>query len=979
MYKEFVMGSSLFGSKPSSWFKTKVLSLLGLFLLSFFLVGCGSGGGGKSSSNNMTGFTFNTSVIIPATIFSGINNNSVVDITIDENSGNKKTPIVTHQGKSYSPTGEIDFSKVTIPIPYIITAENGFTKQYYVIIRRAFIVSNESQLTTAIDRINSYIGSPDNKSANYFTILITKDINLTKTEQRNITDSWKGRNIILEKYNSENNVTIKGLTIEADNIVTLKGVNAKIALQITDFTFGGGVIKNATIDNDSIDITIDYDSIYTTPEVNHTGVDYSPKGKAINFADIPANYIVTAASNLTKSYSVIVRRAFVVSGETELASAIDTITDDNLSYITILINNDINLTGANNRTIPDSWKDRNITIEKNSTTTITIGGLTVEGNDTVGVIDINIVNDDNANSTIGGNSTNNGTNNGTNNSTNNGTNPKTDKDLTGFSFANGVIKNATISGANVDITIDYNLSSPTPIVTHTGFDYFPKEAINLTTTAIPKTYTITAEDGFTKDYLVTLRRAIIVSNENQLASAIDTINANIANNKYITILITNDISLTGANNRTVPSTWAGKNIILEKYNSNSQDVIIRGLESNGIVGLIEVKLEKVITAVAAGGSHSLTIDNNGKLWATGYNWYGQLGLGNSGSGTNRNSLQGVMISGLASNAKIASISGGGYHSLALDSEGKLWGSGDNSLGELGLGNNNIISLFQPITISGLAQNANIVSVATGSAHSLALDSSGKLWATGSSGSGQLGLGNTNLQTLFQPVTISGLASGANITSVSAGSAHSLALDSSGKLWATGYNFYGQLGLGNSGSEANRNSFQSVTISGLASAANITYIAAGNGHSLALDSDGKLWATGHNAYGQLGLGNNVSQNSFQIVTISGLTSGAKIISVAAGNGHSLALDSDGKVWATGRNAEGQLGLGNSGSGMDKNLFQLVTIYGLTSGTKIISIAVGDHHSFAIDSNGKLWATGYNSAGSLGLGDINNRNSFIPVSF
>src|SRR2546428_613650 len=92
---------------------------------------------------------------------------------------------------------------------------------------------------------------------------------------------------------------------------------------------------------------------------------------------------------------------------------------------------------------------------------------------------------------------------------------------------------------------------------------------------------------------------------------------------------------------------------------------------------------------------------------------------------------------------------------------------------------------------------------------------------------------------------------------------------------------------------------------LPTTSNAQKIAAGNYHSLALKSDGTVWAWGMNLYGQLGDGTNTGSNV--PVQVSSLTG---IIAIGGGYGHSLALKSDGTVWAWGYNSTGQLGNGTN---------------------------------------------------------------------
>ncbi|MDR3346605.1 MAG: hypothetical protein LBS73_05450 [Campylobacteraceae bacterium] len=552
----------------------------------------------------------------------------------------------------------------------------------------------------------------------------------------------------------------------------------------------------------------------------------------------------------------------------------------------------------------------------------------------------------------------------TNASKGNESTPSDSKELTGFTFDKGVLENATFNGTNVDITIYYrSANNLKPTVTHTGARYSPN-GTTINFGEMPKTYTITAEDNTSKSYNVTIRRAFVVSNEGGLADAIDIINGVIANKdniSYITILVENDISLTGEKQRNLTSGWVGRNIILEKYNTNASSVIISGLalSSDNVVGRSNVKIAKPATAISADGYHSLVLDSEGKIWASGSNSNGQLGFGDY---ADRTSFKPVTISGLASGVKIANISANGDHSLVLDSNGKIWGAGYNKWGQLSLGNNVSQTSFQPAI--GSITSSRIVSISAGGWHSLALDSSGKIWAAGANWNGCLGLGDNADRNLFQPVTIKGLASGVSIVSISAGGRHSLALDSSGKVWAAGYNEQGQLGLGNN---SDLYSFQPVILGSIANAT-IVSISAGHNHSLALDSEDQIWAAGENVDGQLGLSTTDNQNKFQLVSISGV----KIVAISAGRQHSLAYDKSGNIWASGSNSNGQLSVGNNIA--KQSVFS-------SAGSNATSIAAGYDYSLTLTSDGKIWASGANDSGQLGLGDTTKHYKFTyaPLLF
>ncbi len=143
------------------------------------------------------------------------------------------------------------------------------------------------------------------------------------------------------------------------------------------------------------------------------------------------------------------------------------------------------------------------------------------------------------------------------------------------------------------------------------------------------------------------------------------------------------------------------------------------------------------------------------------------------------------------------------------------------------------------------------------------------------------------------------------------------------------------------------------------------IASGAYHSLALASDGTVWAWGDNQYGELGNGSMVNSNV--PVQVSGLSG---IVAISAGFYHSLALKSDGTVFAWGYNGDGELGNGGTA-----NSNAPVQVSGLTG---VVSIAGGGTQSLALTSTGTAWAWGGNQHGELGNGTQSNSNVPMGVS-
>jgi alpha-tubulin suppressor-like RCC1 family protein len=296
------------------------------------------------------------------------------------------------------------------------------------------------------------------------------------------------------------------------------------------------------------------------------------------------------------------------------------------------------------------------------------------------------------------------------------------------------------------------------------------------------------------------------------------------------------------------------------------------------------------------------------------------------------------------------ISAGQNFTLAIKSDGTLWGWGANG-NLLGL-NGNIANQSLPVQI-GAANDW--MTVSAGANHSLAVKTNGTLWAWGSGIFGQLGNGAFNNATW----TVTQLGTANDWLKVSAGSAYSLAIKNTGTLWAWGLNTTGQLGIG---SIVNQNLPTQVGIS-----SNWSEIEAGHEHALALDNLGFVWAWGNNTFGQLGDGTNTTSLSpIQITTTPGW------LDISAGFDHSLFLNGFGFIFSCGNNTNGQLGDGT-------NTASNVMIPMTSTGTQFqyIAVSAGQTHSMAIQNNGTLSTCGLNNQGQLGLGNFANTNALTQV--
>jgi alpha-tubulin suppressor-like RCC1 family protein len=358
------------------------------------------------------------------------------------------------------------------------------------------------------------------------------------------------------------------------------------------------------------------------------------------------------------------------------------------------------------------------------------------------------------------------------------------------------------------------------------------------------------------------------------------------------------------------------------------------------------------TAVAAGDQHSLVLRNDGTVWGWGYNAAGQLGDGAAGGPTP------TRVGNLA---QVNAIAAGGSRSLALRDDGTVWTWGDGrptptpvagliDVAAIASGAGNNLALTRdgsvvtwawagtPTPVIGLT---GIVALAAGQEHSLALKEDGTVWAWGANYYGQLGDGTRTSRAT--PAPVSGLA---QVRAIASGISHSLAVKDDGTVWAWGYNGFGQLGDG-----TGTDRLAPVRVAGLTATRGVS---AGGWHSVALMADGRLHSWGYNQHGQVG--NGVASGyagpwPATPVAVLGITD---VSTLAAGGQHTLALTGDGRVWSWGADFLGQLGRGLP-------LAETPAPVGALVGVRAISAATW--HSSALLTDGTVWTWGVNGAGEL----------------
>ena len=364
------------------------------------------------------------------------------------------------------------------------------------------------------------------------------------------------------------------------------------------------------------------------------------------------------------------------------------------------------------------------------------------------------------------------------------------------------------------------------------------------------------------------------------------------------------------------------------------------------------------------------------------------------------------------------MAAGEYDSFYVQTNGIVWGWGDNTFAEITTNDYYIPAWYEdnPPTVYTLAPTiilSNVCALSAGGAHTLAITTNGTVWSWGCGYDGNgnfyngLGIANYNLfsdagggvgplalvANLSNVVSVA--ASPVSVAAVEGGSARfydfSLVLKTNGTVWAWGDNSYGELGVGNSYvaedvAYEDGESWvpaESLTPTQTVALSGVVAIAAGGDVGMALCSNGTVWVWGdytdafYNSYAALQAYANsgtfdTSESTGMPMQVNGLSN---IVAIAVGYQHGMALDQNGLVWTWGWDSQGQLGTGDTYTN-NTHGWPPMQVPGLNN---VISIAAGDYHSVAVTASGQVYTWGANTdtnltqqivQGQLGTGTSSN---------
>lgn len=403
-------------------------------------------------------------------------------------------------------------------------------------------------------------------------------------------------------------------------------------------------------------------------------------------------------------------------------------------------------------------------------------------------------------------------------------------------------------------------------------------------------------------------------------------------------------------------------------------------------------------SIAQGTAAGHAIKNDGTLWA----WSNNSNYGSTGTNTANNLIKSSPVQ-VGTLTNWLTVSNNTQSSLALKTDGTLWGWGRNDIGQLGLGTD-VLPRSSPVQIGTLTNWATLPANSPEANWGLAINSLGQLfgWGTGPET-------GTNVTANFSsPVQVGTLT---NWAKISRGLNSSSAVKTDGTLWGWGIGNNGQLGtnLGNTFSSpvqvgtltnwadvsSGRYSSHSIkidhtlwgwgngdsvspnvgdgTLIGRSSPVQIGTLTnwvktfEGNLHTLALKTDGTMWGWGQGSVGELGTA--IPPNVSSPVQIGTLTNWATVSSSGLTR-HAAAIKTDGTLWTWGAGNFGQLG-NNSTAILLSSPVQVGTL------TNWASVSTGSSHTVAVKTDGSLWSWGGNTSGQIGNKTITNFSSPVQV--
>ncbi|RKP27608.1 regulator of chromosome condensation 1/beta-lactamase-inhibitor protein II [Syncephalis pseudoplumigaleata] len=364
------------------------------------------------------------------------------------------------------------------------------------------------------------------------------------------------------------------------------------------------------------------------------------------------------------------------------------------------------------------------------------------------------------------------------------------------------------------------------------------------------------------------------------------------------------------------------------------------------------------------------------LFAFGSNGHGQLGLGHQ-----EDCHQPAPCPFTAKSA-IASITGGGNHTLLITASGELWAVGAHDAGQLGLPSSADTTLFAPATVpSGLPRE--VMAAAGGWTHSVLLSTQHQVWTCGANRHGQCGIDSGDDDKHAPSATVApspiAIADLVRVHHIAAGLRTSWALSADGLLYGWGCNRHGRLNP----SLSARNIMRPTLLALPPSLGRAVAVACGQRHTVIVANHGRsLYCLGDNRWHQLGSSDEAARtNLLSLRDIAPhLDDSVTIVEIGAGWSHTIVRLSNGEVWAWGRGDRGQLGVALPADARRRRAEPVR----VALPSAAVAIAVGSEHALALlddddDDEHRCFAWGWNEHGNCGLGHTDDVYTPVEITW
>ena len=337
------------------------------------------------------------------------------------------------------------------------------------------------------------------------------------------------------------------------------------------------------------------------------------------------------------------------------------------------------------------------------------------------------------------------------------------------------------------------------------------------------------------------------------------------------------------------------------------------------------------------------VTEQGDVWACGKGEHGVLGLG-----TDAHQLLPALVGGadeVFDGEAVVLVAAGREHTACVSLKGTLWSWGNGEDGRLGHGDEE--SRQRPQRLHrDMHGGSPAVMVSCGNLHMLVLTTDG-VWSCGFGGAGRLGHGDTASQLVLTLVGAEGFRGG-QIVMVAAGVCHSVALGAQGSVWTWGEGSLGRLGHNNQENRLVPTLLAGEALGGAAA----VLVAAGGMHTVVVTRQGALWVWGRGLYGQLGLGDEGNRLAPARVGSEESFGGSHVITAHCGLNHTLAITKDGALWTFGIGTDGAL----DHTGRNNRLVPTRIEAHHFGNAKIVCAAAGHSHSAAVTEHGILYTWG-----------------------